>query len=87
MHAVTCKACTEAEPQPNRGGMFHADCLGCHARALAMSLAAHRTLQGDEDAADQLRAMIERIWQGDYATGRAAVWAWMERIRSWKQSQ
>jgi hypothetical protein len=84
---MSCIACSAAESEPTRGGVFHADCLGCQARALATSLAAHRALAGDEDAADQLRAMIERIWNGDYATGRAAVWAWIERIRKWKAAQ
>ena len=84
---MTCPSCAAAELQPTRGGMYHADCMGCQARALATSLAAHQAMQGDEDAADQLRAQIERIWNDDYKTGRAAVWQWIERIKAWKATQ
>lgn len=84
---MECPACRAAEAKPTSGGMYYAACLGCQARALGTSLAAHQAMQGDEDAADQLRMQIERVWKGDYATGRAAVWAWIERIRQWKQQQ
>ena len=84
---MTCVACKDAEAEPNRGGMFYADCLGCQARSIATSTAAHRALAGDEDAADQLRAQIEKVWVGDYATGRASVWAWIGRIKAWKAKQ
>lgn len=80
-------ACKDAEAEPNRGGMFYADCLSCQARSIATSLAAHQALAGDDDAADQLRAQIEKVWKNDYPTGRAAVWAWIGRIKAWKAKQ
>ncbi len=79
-----CPACTAAEREPTRGGMVYADCTGCSARSLANSPMAERALAGSP--AD-LQAAIERIWGTDhYAEGRAAVWAWIERIKAWKAS-
>lgn len=81
---MTCRACADAEPEPNRGGMFYADCMGCQARAIATSVAAHRIATGDLAAADELREQIDAVWKNDYAAGRVAVWAWIERIKAWK---
>jgi hypothetical protein len=84
---MTCQACRCAEAEPNRGGMFYVDCMGCQARAIATSHAAHRLTTGDASAADELREQIERVWKHDYAAGRVAVWTWIERIKAWKAKQ
>lgn len=74
---MSCPACTTAESDPTRGGLYHAACMSCQARMLANSPRAARAMAGD---AAELQAAIASIWQDDYAAGRAAVWEWIERI-------
>lgn len=82
MPTVTpCKHCIEALGHPTQGGIYLSSCSSCAARSLANSPMAHKALAGDPS---ELQGAIERIWEDDYASGRKAVWEWLERIKAWK---
>jgi hypothetical protein len=79
-----CPHCIEALQHPTQGGIYLASCRSCSARSLANSPMAHKAMTGDPL---ELQCAIDRIWEDDYASGRQAVWEWLERIKAWKAQQ
>ena len=75
---MTCKACFEAERNPQTG-YFGAGCKQCDARAIAMSPAAWKASNAKTNV--DLQESIERVFGADsYSEGRVLVWKWMQKL-------
>ena len=79
-----CSHCASALQHPHHG-TFDMTCLGCVARDLAQSPAAWRARKGDDR--EGLASAIRKVWGDDYATGRQAVWRWVQHYEARRQSR
>jgi hypothetical protein len=74
-----CPACDRANVHPLTG-IYQAGCLDCEARSLAQSPQAH-SRAADPGA---LQAAMRLCWPEveKYKRGRAAVWAWIQKLEA-----
>ena len=81
---MSCNACDEAAANPLTGS-YHANCIDCSARALAHSPLAFHAVRGQPHP---LRDAIAKLFGADRINeGRLAVWNWMQRIKSAKETK